>query len=160
MFGVPCAFSLWLQQDGADIDWQMAIFPLDGDTALASTATVAGETFGRITRISLGVPGVDFEGSTFGHVFILNDDVQSIWDTIRNSMVGWTGETGLNRLVRLSDDENLPPVRSVGANDSETMGPQLIKTLMTLFREVPAADLGILTDRSAERRVGKECVRT
>src|SRR3546814_6233942 len=27
------------------------------------------------------------------------------------------------------------------------MGPQLIKTLMTLFREVPAADLGILTDR-------------
>src|SRR3546814_7183447 len=62
-------------------------------------------------------------------------------------MVGWTGETGLNRLARLSDDENLPPVRSVGANDSETMGPQLIKTLMTLFREVPAADLGILTDR-------------
>src|SRR3546814_10227011 len=74
-----------------------AIFPLDGDTALAGTATIAGETFGRITRISLGVPGVDFEGSTFGHVFILNDDVQSIWDTIRNSMVGWTGETGLNR---------------------------------------------------------------
>src|SRR3546814_7147279 len=62
-------------------------------------------------------------------------------------MVGWTGETGLNRLARLSDDENLPPVRSVGANDSETMGPQLIKTLLTLFREVPAADLGILTDR-------------
>src|SRR3546814_12333712 len=76
MFGIPCAFSLWLQQDGADVDWQAAIFPLDGDTALAGTATIAGETLGRITRISLGVPGVDFEGSTFGHVFILNDDVQ------------------------------------------------------------------------------------
>src|SRR3546814_20481901 len=63
MFGIPCAFSLWLQQDGADVDWQAAIFPLDGDTALAGTATIAGETFGRITRISLGVPGVDFERS-------------------------------------------------------------------------------------------------
>src|SRR3546814_15410546 len=43
MFGIPCAFSLWLQQDGADVDWQAAIFPLDGDTALAGTATIAGE---------------------------------------------------------------------------------------------------------------------
>src|SRR3546814_3427537 len=102
MFGIPCAFSLWLQQDGADVDWQAAIFPLDGDTALAGTATIAGETFGRITRISLGVPGVDFEGSTFGHVFILNDDVQSIWHTIRNRSEEHTSE--LQSLMRISYD--------------------------------------------------------
>jgi hypothetical protein len=147
LFGVPCAFSVWLQQDGANVDWQLAYFPLDGTQAFAFTDTITGETFGRITRISLGVPDVDFEGTTFGHVFILNDDVQSIWDTIRNSMIGWTGETGLTRLVRLTTDEGLPAVRSIGANDAETMGPQRPLTLMTLLREVPTADLGILSDR-------------
>lgn len=147
LFGDPAAFSLWLQQDGADIDWQMAIFPLDGTQALAFGGTLAGQTFSRFRRVSLGVPGVDFEDTTFGHVFILNDDVQSIWDTILNSMVGWSGETGLSRLVRLAADAGLPAVRSIGADDAETMGPQLVKTQMELFREVPAADLGILTDR-------------
>lgn len=147
IFGVPVAFSLWLQQDGANIDWQLAIFPLDGSGALASTATLAGNTFGRMSRVTLGDSAADLESTTFGHVFILNDDVQSIWDTIVNSMVGWTGETGLSRLVRLTTDEGLPAVRSIGADNAETMGPQLVRTLMDLFREVPAADLGLLTDR-------------
>src|SRR3546814_16805428 len=106
MFGIPCAFSLWLQQDGADVDWQAAIFPLDGDTALAGTATIAGETFGRITRISLGVPGVDFEGSTFGHLFILNDDVKSLWDQICTHTVGWTGERGKTGTADGGDTED------------------------------------------------------
>jgi hypothetical protein len=147
LFGNPAAFSLWLQQDGAEIDWQMAIFPLDGDTALSFGGTLAGQTFGRFSRVALGQTGHDLESTTFGHAFVLNDDVQSIWDTIRNSMVGWTGETGLSRLVRLAVDEGLPAVRSIGADDAETMGPQLTKTLMDLFREVPAADLGLLVDR-------------
>lgn len=145
-FGVPCALSLWLQQDGANIDWQIAYFPLDGTTALAGTGTIVGHTFARMTRVLLGTTD-DMEGSTFGHAFILNDDVQSIWDTIRNSMVGWSGETGLDRLVRLAGDEGLPAVRSIGANDGDTMGPQRPLDLMTLFREVPRADLGLLTDR-------------
>jgi len=146
-FGVPVAFSLWLKQDGADVTWQMAIFPLSGGTAVSFGLSIVGQTYGRITRVSLGVPGTDMEGSTVGHLFILNDDVQSIWDTIYNSMVGWTGETGLERLVRISTDDGLPAVRSIGSNDAETMGPQLIKTQMELFREVPNTDLGILTDR-------------
>lgn len=146
-FGVPGAISLWLQQDGADIDWQVAFFPLGDDTALAATGTLAGETYGRFNRVSLGVPGNDYEGTTFGHLFILNDDVQSIWNTITNSMVGWSGETGLSRLVRLGGDEGLPPILSLGANDAETMGYQSIRTLMDLFREVPSTDLGLLTDR-------------
>ncbi|MEU4386569.1 hypothetical protein [Promicromonospora sp. NPDC023805] len=146
MFGLPCAFSLWLQQDGANVDWQIAIFPLGGTTALAFGATIAGRTYRRISRVVLGTVD-DMEATTYGHAFILNGDVQSIWDTIRNSMVGWTGETGLSRLVRLANDDGLPAVRSIGANNAETMGPQLIKAQMELFREVPAADLGILTDR-------------
>jgi hypothetical protein len=146
LFGIPGAFSLWLQQDGSDVDWQVAIFPLDGTTALAASGTVSGETFGRFSRVSLGET-LPKEDTTVGHVFILNDDVQSIWSTIRNSMVGWTGETGLARLVRLTNDEGLPVVRSIGADDAETMGPQLVKTQMELLREVPGADLGILTDR-------------
>lgn len=146
LFGVPCAYSLWLHQDGADVDWQLAYFPLDGSQAFAFTDTITSETFTRIHRISLGSTD-DMEQSTFGHVFILNNDVQSIWDTIDNSMVGWAGETGLTRLVRLATDEGLPAVRSIGANAAQTMGPQLPLTLMTLFREVATADLGLLSDR-------------
>lgn len=147
LFGVPSAFSLWLKQNGANIDWQVAKFPLGGTTAFVFSGTLAANTFVRMSRVTLGDAAADLESTTFGHPFILNNDVQSIWDTILNSMVGWTGETGLARLIRLTTDDGLPAVRSIGADDAETMGPQLIKTQMDLFREVPAADLGILTDR-------------
>jgi hypothetical protein len=138
--------SLWLEQQGSNVFYQWAYFPVGSGAALVSDeGTVAG-TFGRFTRIDLGTP-VGMDDSVYGHVAILNGDVHNIWDTARASLVAWSGEAGTDRLLRLATDEGLPRARIIGDPvDAEAMGPQRQLTLMTLAREVPTADLGLLTD--------------
>lgn len=145
MFGSPCALSLLVTQSGADTDWVLTKRPLTGADVTMS-GNIPGETFGQFSSVELGSTD-DAEGTTFGQAFVLNDDTDTAWDTFSDSFVAWAGETGLARLDRLSGDEGLPPVRAIGTDDNEAVGPQLIKTLMDLFREVPTATLGLLSDR-------------
>ncbi|MFC4333857.1 hypothetical protein [Salininema proteolyticum] len=146
LYGRPNFISLLLLQNGADVDWQFAWFPIDDPSALTMSGTISGATYGRFSKIFVGSTN-DVEGTTFGHPTILNDNVDLIWDTIKNSGQAWEGETGTTRLQRLASDEDLPLVRVIGDSDAvETMGPQRIVALMDLFREAATADMGILTD--------------
>lgn len=138
--------SLWLEQQGSSVFFQWAVFPVGSGGAFIVDEGTASKTFGRFTSVQLGTT-VGMEGTTFGHLALLNGDVHSIWDVAGNSLVAWAGESGAERLDRLGSDEGLPPLRLTGGGgDVEAMGPQRLLTLMSLLREVPTADLGMLTD--------------
>lgn len=145
MNGSEVMLSLWLEQQGADLFYQFARFPLTGGAVVVDEGTLANRTFGRFTSVLFGsVAGMD--QTAFGHAALLNGDVHNIWDTAGNSLQAWAGESGSDRLSRLGTDEEFP-VRFTGtAVNTPAMGPQRTRTLVELQREVEATDLGILTD--------------
>lgn len=150
LIGFTGIVSLLLEQDGSDIDWTLSATETDGTVLFTESGSLAGETLGRFTFLSLGSSGTpnDLGGSTFGHPFVLDDNVDAFDDVVADSLDGWAGETVQNRLYRLGADEDLPIVRVVGVPDEmEELGAQLVKTLVDLFQEGAAADLGILIDR-------------
>lgn len=146
MDGIPKMMSLWLEQQGSNVFCQLAYFPVGSGAAfVADEGTLAG-TYGRVTRVQLGTT-VGLEGTVMGHLALLNGDVQNIWSSVGSSLIGWAGETGTARLVRLGADEGFP-VRLTGGGDTPAMGPQRARTFVDLAREVPATDLGLFGDSS------------
>ncbi len=142
--GKPQMMSLWLEQQGANLFYQLAWFPLGGVALISDEDTLTGRTYGRITRVQLGTTA-NLEGTVMGHVALLNGDVHNIWDSVGSSLIAWAGETGTDRLLRLGADEGFP-VRITGAGDTPAMGPQRSKTFVELAREIPATDLGMFGD--------------
>lgn len=136
--------SLWLQQSGSTINWQIATWAIGDTVAGTFSGSLASNTYERITRVQLG-DALGMEDAGYGHVAILNDDVQSIWDVVNNSLDGWAGEEASARLTRLGADEGLP-IR-VLSGDTAVMGPQRVAKLLDLIREAPAVDLGMLNER-------------
>lgn len=144
-FGVPCLMSLELVQNGTAVDWAIGQHPLGVDpTVSTGGASIAAQTYDRITGFFLGFTA-DMEGTTFGHAFILNDDVDSFLDAHEKPLLGWAGETVPDRIVRLCHREGIP-VSIVGdIYPIETLlGPQLPATFLDLLRQAAGADLGIL----------------
>jgi hypothetical protein len=148
MDGQPKMMSLWLEQQGSDLFSQLAYFDLGGSAFVPDEGTLPSRTFGRITRIQLGTT-VGLDGTVMGHVALLNGDVQNIWTSVGSSLIGWAGETGTARLVRLGADEGFP-VRLTGPGDTPAMGPQRSRTFVDLAREVAATDLGMFTDAAGD----------
>jgi len=143
--GSPQMLSLWLEQQGANLFFQLAYFPVGAGTAFVSDeGTLPSRTYTRITRLQLGTT-VGLEGTVMGHVAILNGDVHNVWDTVGSSLIAWAGEMGTDRLLRLGADEGFP-VRITEAGDTPAMGPQRSRTFVDLAREVPATDLGAFGD--------------
>lgn len=143
--GAPHMMSLWLEQQGANLFFQLARWPVGGTGAFVpDEGTLPTRTYNRIVRVQLGTTS-GLEGTVMGHVALLNGDVHSIWDAIGSSLIGWAGETGTDRLLRLGTDEGFP-VRLQGAGDTPQMGPQRSRTFVELAREVPATDLGMFGD--------------
>jgi len=143
--GVPHMLSLWLEQQGANLFFQLARWPVGGGAAFVpDEGTLPTRTYGRIVRVQLGTTA-GLEGTVMGHVALLNGDVHSIWSSVGSSLIGWAGETGTDRLLRLGTDEGFP-VRLQGAGDTPQMGPQRSRTFVELAREVPATDLGMFGD--------------
>lgn len=146
--GRPMMMSLWLEQQSPTTTFfQLAYFPVGAGAFVADEGTVAG-TYARFARLQLGTT-VGLEGTVMGHVAILNGDVHNVWDTASQSLDGWAGEAGADRLLRLGADTGFP-VRLTGEGQTPAMGPQRSRTFIDLAREVPATDLGILGDSTEE----------
>lgn len=149
MSGFPHIIQFQMHQEGANVTWRMNWFPIeepDSSSTWSVTLPVA-LTYGQVSSIELGNTA-GCGGTVFGHVFLLNGDVETIWDSIYSSAIGWAGDTPMGRLSRLAYDENLPAVRMIGVDDGEPMGSQPYAPIMQLIREVPTADLGLLSDRA------------
>lgn len=142
-------FSLWLDQTGTGIEIQTSSFTVDAGevSAVAFGETLASNSYGRFTSITVGNLGFDYGGATFGQVFILRDDVHSIWDAIVSSINAWAGETAGDRIQRVAAAADVV-VEFIGTpSDTESMGRQTTNKFIDILREAAASDFGILTER-------------
>lgn len=138
--------SLWLQQSGADINWQTSTFEVGATVGRTNSGTLTGRTYGRFTSLTLG-SALGMGGTVFGHTGVLNDDVQgSFWDTVGNSLDGWSGELAADRMIRLCADEGVTLTIHGDPDGTVPLGPQRVTTLLDLLREAAESDMGVLTD--------------
>lgn len=155
MNGKSGLFWLWLEQNGSDIDWQIGFLAEGSSTGSVGSGTLAGYTYDRFTWVRMGTRNIDLNGLAAGHLGIMNGDVHSgFWDTAKNSLIAWSGESAANRIQRLCEEEGVP-LRLVGDPDtSEAMGPQLVGTFLAELDNAEKSDMGVLSDdRDAERLV-------
>lgn len=149
--GKLLGLSLLLQQNGTATDWQVATFEPGAAVGDAFDASVT-TTYGRITWIQLGsITGDGMNGTMFGHVAIFNDDVDSAWNVIGNSVIGWSGETALHRISRLATEEGIPLVIASDADDSEAVGAQGTDVLLSLLDDAAEVDLAFLGEQRDRR---------
>lgn len=133
--------SLELTQTGADIDWAVKVLDPGATVGTFVSGTVAGQTFGRPTRVT-GSPGGGTEGVSMGH-FVVQDEITSLFD-LGDELAAWAGETAGRRVERLCGEEGLDFRVIADLDDTVAMGPQGARTLLDLLRECEEADGGIL----------------
>jgi hypothetical protein len=139
--GNPERISVSLQQNGADVDYEILGQRLDGNLGgLGGTFTT--QTLGRATAIVVN-PGADDLGDiVFGHVSI-HDEVRAPADLI-DEFIAYVGETAGRRIQRLCLEEDIA-FRAVGDQDATAaMGAQFPGELLTLLQDAADADGGIL----------------
>lgn len=135
-----------ITQNGGNIDWEIDQFDLAGN-GTGQTGSLAG-TAGRPTDVAY-LETAPSGGISFGHVAVLTNRDPG-WHGPSVSQ-GHNGESALNRVKRLCDEEGVPVMAWARQNEtvpvSALMGPQRADTLVNLLQECADADLGILCEQ-------------
>ncbi|MFE2017601.1 hypothetical protein ACFW9O_06025 [Streptomyces sp. NPDC059499] len=130
---------------GGTVTWRIDWFNIGG-SAGGFGSTYAGTT-GRVTEINTTF-GASVTGLKVGHVAVLPAAVTTAYTSADH---GFSGDTVLDRLYRLANEESdqvaLSWVDGDTSTPSEKLGPQRPNTLLTLFEEAAATDGGILYER-------------
>lgn len=144
---------LWLllTQPGAGNITAQTGFQREGDTSFGSASEVlGGNTKGSIENFLIGGFGSeDLNGLAAGHAVIMNTN--EFWN-IAPFARGWSGETAVERIRRLCDEEQVP-LRVISADnatqsgsEAQLVGPQRVATFLDLVDDAAAVDQGILVD--------------
>lgn len=137
-------FRFAAQQSGGNIAWSIAwypvIYPVPASGSFSST--VVG-TIGSPTAVYMQADA-DAVGISVGHVEVFNAFELT---SFTNAAMGWIGDTAVERIIRLCDEEDIN-LRIIGnADTSAKMGIQQIASLITLLDDAKDADGGILYER-------------
>ncbi|RSN65412.1 hypothetical protein DMH01_03275 [Amycolatopsis sp. WAC 04182] len=147
--GRPLQVSVELAQNGANIDYAVAVLGLGDDIGLVTPGTVAGLSFGSVLNCFAPPYRGTITSAAMGHVAVRNS-MTSIY-TLQDQLNAWVNDLGNDRARRLCRENGLPYV-FIGDTDGVTpeMGPQLPKGFTELLQDVADVDMGMLTDsRSA-----------
>lgn len=102
---------------------------------------IAGVTLG-IARSVIINPSGTLDDVVIGHISVENNFGSD--DDLIDELAAFAGETAAARINRLCDENNIP-IKMIGTvEDTQTMGPQRIDTLLNLLTECANADAGIL----------------
>lgn len=138
-------FYFRLSASGGTVTWRIDWFNIGG-AAGGFSSTYAGTT-GRVTEVNT-VFGASITGLKVGHIAVLPTAVTAAYTSADH---GFSGETVLDRLYRLANEESdqvdLSWVDGDTAVPSERLGPQRPDTLLELLEEAAATDGGILYER-------------
>lgn len=140
--GKEILLSLELTQNGANIDWDVAIWEIEAESAgLVASGTLAGRTIGRATRVQWNTNG-GMPGTSIGHT-VVQTAISSIFDR-GDELKAYKGETAGARIARLCTENDVECRVAGDPDDTVLLGPQKPQTLVALLREAAAADGGIL----------------
>lgn len=134
--------SIELTENGANVDWRMAVLEVNG-TGSSSSGTFAGQSVGRVTSVVMS-PSRNMPATAMGHVSV-QDAVTSSSDLV-SQLNAYNGETVAVRMNRLCLDQGVNFV-VFPMTVTTLMGPQLRATFTDLLRECVTADLGVLMER-------------
>ncbi len=133
-----------LQQNGANIDWDVATLEVGAASGLVTSGTLNSRTISRCNQVRFNIGGDLGSDIAIGHISV-HDQVRSLFD-LYPELQAYSGETAGRRIVRLCGEENIG-FRAVGNPDLSTpLGSQLPKTLVDLLREAAESDGGILAE--------------
>lgn len=128
-------------QNGADIDFTLAILQVGDSTGTAFSDTLAGKTLGEIHDIIFNILG-GLDTVAFGHVVVQNE-IGSIYD-LHEELNAYKSEVAATRITRLCAQNSIP-VQIIGdPADTQPMGAQLPMTLLELLKEAAETDKGLL----------------
>ncbi len=138
---------LILENTGGNVQIDLTMLIQGTETIFDMTGSLAGASAGRVTRITLNpLSSATMDDVAVGHL-ALNASLVTTWGSEVPQINGWSGETALDRINRLCDEEGVsfcPIGPSVGSDTSSPMGIQTSKSLLALLQEAAKADDGIL----------------
>jgi hypothetical protein len=147
MNGEPKVVTVLVEQVGANIEWLLGVF-VPGRVSLSFTdGTLNSRTYGRFTMAQCGL-SPDLNGTGYNMLTVINNDVDGdLWDIMRYALVGWAGETALNRQIRRCEEHGVAMLPIGDPDRSEPMGPQGVHSLIDEFDECGVTELGFYGER-------------
>lgn len=138
---------LWAQDIGGGVtQWSVGWANVNGTTGqVIKTLTAAP---GHVTAVTANW-GTLTEGWSIGHLSVMPDAGNTIYD---GSDSAYSGETAWTRMRRLANEEGVPFARVPGDLPVERVGPQRVAKLTELFQAAAEADGGMLLED--RRRLG------
>jgi hypothetical protein len=138
-------YNLLLQTSGSNMTYSQrwdVVGGIEAGTGPTTITTASVRPFSVFTLQSSN--DAAFNDAQFGHVFMSTQNLDLATDAFRNASNAYLGETAVDRIIRLSIEENLPPFEITGmSSDSEPMGFQTTNAVMDLIYECWDADGGI-----------------
>lgn len=141
--GDKCQMSITLRQVGGSVTYSIFKTSLTGQLGGVGPATVTGvTTLGKCLQIRVN-PAGGYDNVAFGHIAVIPD----VWDanmTLKD-VIGWSGQSALQRLQRLCYEENIGLTYHVDWDITTTaMGPQKVDKMAALLKEPAESDDGFL----------------
>lgn len=133
--------SIELTQTGGNIDMRISTLEVGQTTGGSLSATAVGVTLGSATQVWMA-PNRDLDGTVLGHITV-QDEVTVLYD-LTAEFNAFVGETAIERIQRLCEENTIPVITHGDPADSTAMGVQRVDNLLSLLTECAEADMGIL----------------
>ena len=145
--GCWLATTLYLLQDGANVDWALNHHRPGSDTFWTLTGTFAG-TVGTYTGITFRSNSVLTAAGNLQitQVMHYDGDLPFVDYDFRKAAQAYVEEEAAARALRLGANANVPITTTGSSSRSVPMGPQLPSKLVELWEEVGEADGGFLME--------------
>lgn len=107
---------------------------------------------GDVTAVEIPALAAAWDGMSIGHVGVFDTSTTGIYTSADH---GFTGETALNRMIRLAAEEDYPLAALDGdpATDSEQVGPQRPAAVLDIIEAAADVDGGILFEDCGRLRL-------
>ncbi|WP_200302221.1 hypothetical protein [Streptomyces adelaidensis] len=125
---------------GGQMEWVIGVANVDGPI-IQLPKEITGEP-GHVTAVTANW-SADTEGWSIGHLSVMPDAANTIYDGSDN---GYAGETAWQRLSRLASEQGLPMARIPGRLTPERLGAQRPEELLELLHKAAEADGGMLLE--------------
>jgi hypothetical protein len=146
--GKQFLLNVGLIQDGSDVDVHINMWSVTPGGSAAPThvgfdGTVNSQTFGRISRVRVGVGG-GVDGLSFGHLYVTRTDLDTATTTgdLGNVLDAWSGEPAGVRFRRLAGEAGVQAYVYADSLTTPPMGPQQPGQLIDLLQSCADACAG------------------
>jgi hypothetical protein len=139
-------YSLEFTTSGSNVAWSFGALEAGATSAGFGTGTFTGVTIGRVSSVIVNPNAAALANLAFGHLTV-EKAVTSLFSVSSWVLAGYAGETALQRIERLCDENGLTlDELYADLSNSELLGVQGTGDLPALLKEAADADGGMLAE--------------